>query len=188
MTNGIPTREEALAILHEFTASEALRRHAYAVEAAMRAYGTKFGEDEHVYGIVGLLHDFDYEKYPSAQEHPLKGSEILKERGVGEVIREGILAHAPHVERPRDTQMKKAIFACDELCGLIMAVTYVRPSKKITEVTVESVMKKMKNKGFAANVSRDDIAMGAAELGVSLEEHIATVLAAMQSVAAELGV
>jgi len=188
MTNGVPTREEALAILHEFTASEPLRRHAYAVEAAMRAYGKKLGEDEHAYGIVGLLHDFDYEKYPLAEEHPIKGSEILKERGISEVIREGILAHAPHTGRPRDTQMKKAIFACDELCGLIMAVTFVRPSKKIAEVTVESVLKKMKNKGFAANVSRDDITTGAAELGIPLEQHIATVLAAMQGVAADLGV
>jgi predicted hydrolase (HD superfamily) len=188
MTNGIPTREEALAILHEFTASDALRRHAYAVEAAMRAYGRKLGEDEHAYGVVGLLHDFDYEKYPTADEHPLKGSEILKERGIDEEIREGILAHAPHTGRPRDTRMKKAIFACDELCGLIMAVTYVRPSKKIAEVTVESVLKKFKNKGFAAKISRDGITQGAAELGVPLEEHISTVLAAMQGVAAELGV
>lgn len=188
MINGIPTREEALAILHEFTASEALRTHASAVEAAMRAYAGKFGEDEHLYGVVGLLHDFDYEKWPDASGHPQKGSEILRERGVADVVREAILAHAPYLGHPRDTNLKKALFACDELCGLIMAVTYVRPSKKIAEVTVESVLKKFKNKGFAAKISRDDITNGAAELGVPLKEHIATVLAAMQSVAAELGV
>ncbi len=188
MTNGRPTREEALAILHEFTVSDALRKHAYAVEAALRAYARRFGEKEDVYGVVGLLHDFDYERWPDASDHPLKGSVILAERGVNEEIREAILSHASYLGKPRDTNLKRALFACDELCGLIMAVTYVRPSKKIADVTMESVLRKFKQKGFAAKVSREDILAGAADLGVSLDDHIATVLQAMQGAHEMLGV
>ena len=181
------TRQEALDLLHEYTQSPGLRNHAYAVEAAMRAYARKLGEDEELWGVVGLLHDFDYERYPTLGDHPLKGAEILREHGVPEVIVEGCLAHAPFTGVERDTPMKRAVFAVDELTGFITAVTLVRPSKKIADVEVRSVKKKMKDKAFAAAVSREDMTLGAQEMGVTLEEHIATVLTAMQGIAEELG-
>lgn len=187
MTNGIPSPEDAVAILQEFTASPNLRKHAAAVGAAMRAYAQRVGEDPDRWEAVGLLHDFDYEQHPSLEEHPFKGAEILRSRGVAEDVIKDIFAHAPHTKQPRDTPLRKAVFACDELTGLIVAVALIQPSKALAQVTVEKIVKKMKQKSFAAGVSRDDIETGAAELGVSLEEHIRTVLAAMQGIAPRLG-
>ncbi len=181
------TRDEAMAILREFTTSQNLIGHALAVEAAMRSYARHFGEDEELWGAVGLLHDFDYEKYPRLEDHPFKGAEILRERGVDEEIVGGVLAHARHTGEPHDTLMKKAIFAVDELTGLVVAVALVRPDKKLASVAVKSVRKKMKDKGFAAAVSREDIAEGAEELGIELAEHIGIVLEAMQGIADDLG-
>lgn len=180
-------RQEALNLLHEFTQSPSLRNHAYAVEAAMRAYARKLGDDEELWGVVGLLHDFDYERYPVLGDHPFKGADILRERGVEEIIIEACLAHAAFTGVQRNTPLKRAIFAVDELTGFITAVALVRPSKQIADVEVKSVKKKMKDKAFAAAVSREDLTLGAQEMSVSLEEHIETVLTAMQGIAGELG-
>ena len=180
-------RDDALSLLHEYTASEGLRAHAYAVEAAMRAYARRLGGDEELWGIVGLLHDFDYERFPTLADHPFRGAEILRQHGWPEEIVAGCLAHAPLTGVPRDTPLRRAIFAVDELTGLITAVALVRPSKKIADVEVKSVRKKMKNKAFAAAVSREDIGLGAQEMGLPLEEHIGVVLGAMQGVAHQLG-
>ena len=183
----MPTREDAYKLLCEFTESENLRKHALAVEAAMRAYARKFGEDEEKWAIAGLLHDFDYEKYPSPEQHPWVGSKILEERGYPEDIRKAILGHADYTGVPRDTLMAKALYACDELCGFITAVALVRPNKKLEEVTVKSVKKKLKDKAFARGVNREDIYKGAEELGVPLDEHIQFVIDAMKSIADKLG-
>lgn len=177
---------DALELMHEHTKSEALRKHMYAVEAAMRAYAQKFGEDEEQWAIVGLLHDFDYELYPNAPDHPMKGSEILKEKGYSEEIRRAILGHATYSGVPRDTTMAQALFACDELCGFITACAVIRPNK-IADLEVSSVKKKLKDKGFAKNVSRDDINVGITELGIPLEEHIQFVIHAMRGSAERLG-
>ncbi len=179
------TRDQALSILKEYTQSESLLKHAYAVEAAMRAYAKKFGEDEELWGVVGLLHDFDYEKYPD--EHPMKGSEILKEKGVSEEIRTAILGHANFSGVARETLMAKTLYAVDELCGFLVAVTLVRPNKSIGEVKVKSVKKKLKDKSFAAKVNRDEIKEGAEELGIPFEEHVEFVVKALSQVAPELG-
>lgn len=179
-------REEAFALLKEYTKNDALLKHMLAVEAAMRAYARKYNEDEEKWGIVGLLHDFDYEKYPTAPEHPLKGSEILTQHGYPEDVRRAILGHAPYTNIPRDTLMAKVLYACDELCGFIVACALVRPNR-IADLEVSSVKKKMKDKAFARNVSRDDITNGTTELGVPLEEHIQFVINAMKSVSGELG-
>jgi putative nucleotidyltransferase with HDIG domain len=184
---GYPSREEALALLHEHTESPALRAHGLAVEAAMRRYARHFGEDEDAWGVTGLLHDFDYERHPSIDGHPFRGVEILRERGYDEEMLRAVLSHAPHTGVPRETRMAKTLFAVDELCGLITAVAYVRPSKRLSEVTVKSVTKKMKAPGFARNIRREDIVEGAAGLGVDLEEHIGRCIEAMQSVAASIG-
>jgi putative nucleotidyltransferase with HDIG domain len=183
----VSEREAAWGLLTEFTQSESLRKHAMAVEACMRAYARKFGEDENKWGMVGLIHDFDYEKWPSAQDHPFKGSEILKERGWPEEIRRAILSHADYADVPRQSPMEKALFACDELAGFITAVALVKPSKSLAEVDARSVRKKMKDKAFARSVSREDITSGAAELGVELDEHIAFCIEAMKGIAGELG-
>ncbi len=182
-----PTYEDALKLLFEYTESENLRKHAFAVESAMRAYARKFGEDEEKWAIVGLLHDFDYEKFPSPEQHPWVGSKILEERGFPEDIRKAILGHADYTGVPRDTLMAKVLYACDELCGFITAVALVRPNKKLEEVTVESVKKKLKDKAFARSVNRDDIYKGAEELGIPLDEHIQFVIDAMRSIADKLG-
>ncbi len=179
------TRDEALAILKEYTKSESLLKHAYAVEAAMRAYAKKFGEDEELWGVVGLLHDFDYEMYPD--EHPMKGSEILKEKGVSEEIRTAILGHASYTGVPRETLMAKALYAVDELSGFLVAVTLVRPTKSVSDVKVKSVKKKMKDKSFAAKVNRDEIREGAEELGIPFEEHVEFMIKALSGVAEQLG-
>lgn len=180
------TRTDALNLLQEYTKSEALLKHMYAVEAAMRAYARKFGEDEETWGIVGLLHDFDYERYPNAPDHPVKGSEVLKEKGYPEDVRTAILGHATYTGVPRETQMAKTLYACDELCGFIMACSLIRPNK-IADLEVSSVKKKLKDKGFARNVSREDIMQGTAELAVPLDDHIRFVIDAMKSIAPELG-
>ena len=180
-------REDAWGLLTEYTQSESLRKHAIAVEACMRAYAAKFGEDPETWSMTGLPHDFDYEKYPSAEDHPFRGNEILAERGWPEHIRRAIMSHAEYSGVPRQTNMEKALFACDELAGFITAVALVKPSKSLAEVDVKSVRKRMKDKAFARAVSRDDITRGAAELGVDLDEHIAFCIEAMKRVADRLG-
>lgn len=180
------TYQDALNLMHEHTQSEALRKHMYAVEAAMRSYAKKFAEDEEMWGTVGILHDFDYEKYPNAPDHPTKGSEILKEKGYSEEIRRTILSHADYMNVPRDTNMAKALYACDELCGFIMACSVIRPNK-IADLDVSSVKKKLKDKAFAKNVNREDIERGAKDFGILLEEHIKNVIDAMRSVSSRLG-
>ena len=164
-----------------------MRKHALAVEACLRAYARKFSADEELWGAVGLLHDFDYDKYPSAQEHPYKGNEILEERGYSDEIRRAIMSHADYTRVVRETPMEKALFACDELAGFITAVALVKPGKSLAEVEAKSVRKKMKDKAFARSVSRDDIVNGAKELGVDLDEHIGFCLDAMKGIAGELG-
>jgi len=181
------TRDEALLILHEFTKSESLRKHALAVEACVVAYARKFGEDEQKWSITALLHDFDYEMHPNAPDHPMKGEPILTERGVDAEVRRAILSHANYSGVSRDSLLEKTLFACDELAGFLTAVSYVKPSRSITEVDGKSVRKKLKDKAFARSVSRDDIESGTRELGVDLDEHIAFCIKAMQDRAAELG-
>ncbi len=181
------SRQDALDLLFEYTKNDNLRKHAFAVEAAMRAYASKFGESEEVWSVTALLHDFDYEKYPNAPDHPLKGSEILKEKGYSEEIRRAILGHAVYTNVPRDTLLAKALFACDELAGFLTAVALVRPNKIIDEVELNSVKKKMKDKAFARNVSREDIINGAQELGIPLDEHIQFLLNAIKVHAKDLG-
>ena len=179
-------RQAAWELLCECTKSENLRKHALAVEVCMRAYARKFGEDEEKWGVVALIHDFDYEMYPNAPDHPVKGSEILKERGYSEDVRHAILGHADYTGVPRDTLMAKALFACDELAGFITACSLVRPDR-ITTLEAKSVRKRMKDKAFARSVSRDDIIKGAEELGLPLDEHIAFSIEAMRAVADTLG-
>jgi len=187
MTQQTPNRESAWALLCEYTQSESLRKHMLAVEACMRAYARKFGEDEDKWAITGLLHDFDYEKYPSPQEHPFVGNRVLEERGYPEDVRRAILSHADYSGVKRETKMEKTLFACDELAGFITATALVKPGKSLAEVDAKSVRKKMKDKAFARSVSRDDIINGAADMGIDLEEHIAFCIEAMKGIAAELG-
>jgi putative nucleotidyltransferase with HDIG domain len=181
------SRESAWSLLTEYTQSDSLRKHMLAVEACMRAYARKFGEDEEKWGITGLLHDFDYEKYPTPQEHPFVGNKILEERGYPEDVRRAILSHADYSGVKRESLMEKALFACDELAGFITASALVKPNKTLAEVEAKSVRKKMKDKAFARSVSRDDIINGAADLGIDLEEHIAFCIEAMKGIAGELG-
>jgi len=176
-------RESAWCLLCEYTQSESLRKHMLAVEACMRAYARKFGEDEEKWGITGLLHDFDYEKYPTPQEHPFVGNKILEARGYSDEMRRAILSHAEYSGVPRESMMEKTLFACDELAGFITATALVKPSKSLVEVDAKSIRKKMKDKAFARSVSRDDITKGAAEMGVDLDEHIAFCIEAMKAVA-----
>lgn len=180
-------REAAWKLMCEFTQSESLRKHMLAVEACMRAYARKFGEDEEKWAITGLLHDFDYEKYPTPAEHPFVGSKVLEERGYPEEIRRAILSHADYSGVKRESNMEKTLYACDELAGFITASALVKPGKSLAEVEAKSVRKKMKDKAFARSVSRDDIINGAADLGVDLEEHIAFCIEAMKTIAPELG-
>ena len=180
-------RAAAWCLLTEFTQSESLRKHALAVEACMRAYARKAGADEESWGLVGLIHDFDYEKYPSAEDHPYRGNEILKERGYSEEVRRAIMSHAEYAGVARITPMEKTLFACDELAGFITACALVKPGKSLAEVEAKSVRKKMKDKAFARSVNRDDITTGAAALGVELEEHIAFCIEAMKGIAGALG-
>jgi putative nucleotidyltransferase with HDIG domain len=181
-------RDDAWNILCEYTKTEPLRKHALAVEAAMRAYSRKFGGDEERWAMVGLLHDFDFEMHSNPEEHPVKGAEILRERGVPEDIVYAVLCHADYLGLDRKTPMDRAIYAVDELTGFITAVALVRPNKSLAEVDVKAVRKKMKDKGFARAINREDITKGAEQLGVDLDEHIAFVIDSLQPVAAELGI
>ena len=181
------TREQAWSLLTEHTTSPVLIRHALAVEAAMRAMARKMGGDEEYWGAIGLLHDFDFEQHPTAEEHPFAGAKILKERGFDQQVVDDILSHATYSDVPRDTPVRRALYGVDELSGFITAVTLVRPTKSLSDVEPASVRKKMKDKGFARAVNRDDITNGAAELGVELDEMIATVRDALKPVAGELG-
>jgi putative nucleotidyltransferase with HDIG domain len=188
----LPSRASALALVHEYTASDSLRKHMLAVEAAMRAYAVKFGEDPERWGLAGLIHDFDYERFPNAahsatQEHPAQGVGILRERGWPDDILQAILGHAAYCNVSRDTPMARALFAVDELTGLITATALVKPSKSLHDVEARSVRKKMKDKAFARGVSREDVQLGAQELGVEMEDHIQFVIDAMRGVAPELG-
>jgi putative nucleotidyltransferase with HDIG domain len=180
-------RKQAWGLLCEYTQSESLRKHMLAVEACMRAYARRFGEDEDKWGITGLLHDFDYEKYPTPAEHPFVGNKILEERGYPEDVRRAILSHADYSGVKRESRMEKALYACDEVSGFITASALVKPNKSLAEVEAKSVRKKMKDKAFARSVNRDDIINGAADLGVDLEEHIAFCIEAMKGIAGELG-
>ncbi|MBV9145602.1 MAG: HAD family hydrolase [Acidobacteria bacterium] len=198
MGNNLQSRETAWSLLTEYTHSESLRKHARAVEACMRAYAQKFARDnalseaeadalERRYSVTGLLHDFDYEKFPTPEQHPFVGNKILEEQGYPEDVRRAILSHADYAGVSRETHMEKTLFACDELAGFITATALVKPSKSLAEVDAKSIRKKMKDKAFARSVSRDDIINGAAALGVDLDEHIAFCIEAMKKVAAELG-
>jgi predicted hydrolase (HD superfamily) len=191
-------RETAWCLLTEFTQSESLRKHALAVEACMRACSHRLGtgnseasalglSEEDLWGIVGLIHDFDYEKFPSLEDHPYKGNQILRERGWPQVITRAVMSHAEYTGVTRDTPMEKALFACDELAGFITAVALIKPGKSLAEVDAKSVRKRMKDKAFARKVNRDDIVNGAAALGVDLDEHIAFCIEALQGIAGQLG-
>lgn len=186
------TRDEALDLMHEYTASPSLRQHMYAVEAAMRAYARKFGEDEEAWGIVGLLHDFDYERFPNAEhspteEHPSHGVAILRERGMPDELCRAILGHATYTGVPRDSLLAKSLFAVDELCGFLVACALVRPSRSLGDLEVRSVKKKLKDKAFARGVSRDEVRQGAEELGVDFDEHVGFVTEALRGVEDRLG-
>ena len=188
----LPSRADTLALMHEYTASESLRKHMLSVEAAMRAYAGKFGEDEDRWGITGLIHDFDYERFPNSahsptEEHPSEGVRLLRARGYPEDILEAILGHAQYCNTPRESRMAKTLFAVDELTGLITATALVRPTRSVHEVEARSVRKKMKDKAFARGVSREDVINGAQELGIDLDEHINFVIGAMQARSADLG-
>ena len=188
----LPSPDTAHALMCEYTASDSLRKHMYAVEVAMRAYARHFGEDEEAWGLAGLMHDFDYERFPNSahspdQEHPAEGVRILRGLGYPEPVLEAILGHASYSGVPRSTRLAKALFAVDELTGLITATALVRPSRSVHEVDPRSVQKKMKDKAFARGVNREDVVNGAADLGVELEPHIRFVIDAMRSIAPALG-
>lgn len=181
------SRQEALSIVREHVKNEGLVRHMLAVEAAMRHYARLLGEDEETWGVAGLLHDFDWEIHPTLEQHPQAGVEVLRERGVPEDVVQAVLSHADHTGVPRLTPMQKALYACDEITGLITAVALVRPSKAIGDVSVKSIKNKWKDKAFAAGAKRDEMEKAAREFGVDLWEHAGNVLAAMQAQAPELG-
>ena len=186
------SRADALDLMHEYTPSDALRKHMYAVEAAMRAYARKYGEDEEPWGVVGILHDFDYERWPNpdhspTEEHPSEGSKILAGRGYPEQLRRAILGHASYTGVPRDTLLAKVLYAVDELCGFLVACALVRPSRSLADLEVSSVKKKLKDKAFARGVNRDEVRQGAEELGVPLDEHIQFVIEALRPGERELG-
>ncbi len=183
----VPDRAEALALLEEYTQSESLRRHALGVEAAVRGYARQFGEDEALWSATALLHDFDYERWPSADDHPFKGAAILRERGYAETLVRAILSHADYSGVPRESRLEHVLYACDEMSGFVTACALVRPSKSILDLEVASVKKRMKDKAFARAVSRDDLRRGAEEIGLPLEEHIANVIAFMREAADVLG-
>jgi putative nucleotidyltransferase with HDIG domain len=180
-------RSEALSLVREYVKNENLVRHMLAVEAAMRLYARQLGQDEETWGLTGLLHDFDWEIHPTAEEHPIKGAPILREHGVPEEIVQAILSHGPNTGVKRETQMEKALNACDEITGLITAVALVRPSHSLDDLTASSVKKKWKDKAFAAGANRDEIAQGAQEFGVELWEHVDNVILAMRRIAPDLG-
>jgi putative nucleotidyltransferase with HDIG domain len=181
------TREDAWRLVQENVQNEGLRKHMLSVEAAMRAYAREFGADEDYWGTLGLIHDWDWEIHPTADEHPTKGAEMLLEMGWPQDFVRSILSHATYTGVERSEPQDKALFACDELCGLVVATALVKPNKSLAEVDARSVLKKMKDKGFARNVNRDDIVQGAQELGRPLEEHVEFVVRALQGVSRELG-
>lgn len=188
----MPTREEAWQLVCEYTQSESLRKHMLAVETCVRAYARKFGADEETWGVAALLHDFDYERWPNAEhapdrEHPAEGAKILRGRGYPEDIVRAILSHADYCNVPRESQLEHVLFACDELAGFLTACTYVRPSKGVLDLEVDSVKKRLKDKAFARGVSREDVRRGAEELGVPIEEHIAFCIQALRENADALG-
>ena len=188
----MPTREDAWALLCEFTQNDNLRKHALAVESCVRAYARKFGADEEFWGITALLHDFDYERWPNAnqlpdQEHPTEGSKILRARGFPEEMVRAILSHADFTGVPRQSPLEHTLFACDELAGFLTACALVQPSKSIHDVKVDSVKRKLKDKAFARGVNRDDVRRGAEELAIPLEEHVSFCIEAMRSIAPQLG-
>lgn len=180
-------RDEAWRLLTEYTRSESLLKHAMAVEAAVRGYARKFGENEEDWGVVALLHDFDYERWPTVDEHPFRGAEILREKGYPEWVVRAILSHADYASVPRDGLLEKTLFACDEMAGFITAASLVRPSKSVLDLEAKSVVKRMKDKAFARGVKREDLRAGAELLGLPLEEHIGNVIAFMRERADELG-
>lgn len=180
-------RTEALSLMHDYTSNESLRRHMYCVEQALRAYAKHFNTDVDLWGITGLLHDFDYERYPNAPDHPIQGSHILKQHGYPDEMIVAILGHAEYTNVPRTTLLAKTLFACDELCGFLVACALVKPDKSISTVEFTTVKKKLKDKAFARNVSREDILNGAKELDVDLEWHISFVINALRTHAHELG-
>ncbi|MDP6577804.1 MAG: HDIG domain-containing protein [Candidatus Marinimicrobia bacterium] len=183
----MPTREDAWNLLCEYTESDSLRRHGLAVEQVMRKMAQKYGEDEELWAMTGLLHDFDYEKYPTMEEHPFVGNKILKENGYPEELTTAIMGHANYTGVPRESLMAKALYAVDEICGFMFAVTYVRPSKSIHDVKVKSVKKKLKQKSFAASVNREEVYEGPEELDVTLDEHIQFIIDALKEKAEDLG-
>src|SRR6476661_5861575 len=180
-------REQAWALVTEWTASEGLRKHMLAVEAAVRGYAREFGEDEDGWGVVALLHDFDYERYPDQENHPFRGIEVLKERGYPEWVTRAILSHAEYSGVPRESRLERTLYACDEMSGFVTAAALVRPSRSILDLEASSVLKRMKDKAFARAVSRDDLRRGAEELGLPLEEHVANVIGFMREQAEPLG-
>lgn len=182
-----PSRAEALKLFFEYTKTESLRKHGLAVEQVMRKLAQKYGEDEELWGITGLLHDFDYEKFPTVKEHPYQGNEILKAKGYPREMLDAIMGHADYSGVPRESLLAKALFSCDELSGFMFAVTYVRPSRAVVDVKVKSVTKKLKDRSFAAKVSREEVEKGIAELGVDRAQHIQFVIDALKEKAAELG-
>ena len=182
-----PTREDAWILLTEYTAGESLRKHALAVEASLCGYARLFGEDDQEWGIVGLLHDFDYERWPAPEDHPFRGAEILSEKGYPAALIRAILAHADHAGVPRETRLEHTLFACDEMAGLVTAAALVRPSKSILDLEPRSVKRRMKDKAFARAVNRDDLRRGAVEIGLELDEHIANVIGFMRTRADVLG-
>jgi len=182
-----PDRSEAIKLLHEYTKTDSLRRHALGVEQSMRKMADKYNGDPDEWGLTGLMHDFDYEMYPTMEDHPFRGNEIIIKKGYPESITKAIMGHATYTGVPRDTDMAKSLFSVDELTGFIFAVTYVRPSKSILEVKPKSVKKKLKQKSFAASVIREDIFLSIEELGVDLTEHIQFVIDALSEKAEELG-
>jgi len=181
------TREAAWALLTEYTKGDSLRKHALAVEAAVRGYARHFGEDEVTWGVVALLHDFDYEQYPDLKDHPFKGAEILRARDYPEFVIRAILSHGEHTNTPRESRLEHTLFACDEMAGFITASALVRPSKSVRDLEAPSVIKRMKDKAFARGVSRDDLRKGAEELGLPLEQHITNVIGFMRERADDLG-
>ncbi|MBW7920181.1 MAG: HDIG domain-containing protein [Anaerolineales bacterium] len=181
------TREEALSIVHEFVKNEGLVRHMLSVEAAMRFYAEKFGEDVETWGLLGLLHDFDWEIHPTLESHPQDGAPILRERGLSEELVQDILSHAEHLHIPRDTLRRRALYACDEITGLVTAVALVRPSRSLYDLEASSVKKKWKDRAFAAGTNREEMENAAKEFGIDLWEHTANVILAMRSIAPELG-
>ncbi|HWX41621.1 MAG TPA: HD domain-containing protein [Blastocatellia bacterium] len=182
----MPTRDDAWNLLCEYTKGESLRKHALAVEAVMRSYARRLGEDEEKWGLAGLLHDFDYEMYPNPPDHPLKGSEVLLERGYSDEIRRAILGHANYTGVPRDSLLARGLYACDELTGFVVAAALVRPNG-IWDLESKSVKKKLKDKAFARTVNRDEVYEGAQEMAVDLDEHINFIIAALRAVASEVG-